>query len=80
MTANLAAQPSFSPDHRGTSRVGRTRNAGPQIIPIRRGDTNGVPKVALESLSLSYNANDGSKLLAWIIFSWKSKPESSCAL
>jgi NitT/TauT family transport system ATP-binding protein len=63
MTANSAVQPSFSPDHRGTSRVAR-RGAGPNIIPIRRTDTHGVPKVALEGISLSYNTNDGSKLLA----------------
>jgi NitT/TauT family transport system ATP-binding protein len=64
MTANLAAQPSFSPDHRGTSRVGRTKTAGPSVLPIRRAEVNLIPKVALEGISLSYNTNDGSKLLA----------------
>ena len=64
MTANLAAQPSFSPDHRGTSRVGRTKTAGLSVLPIRRGEVNSTPKVALEGISLSYNTNDDSKLLA----------------
>jgi len=64
MTANLAAQPSFSPDHRGTSRVVRTKTAGLSVLPIRRGEVNSTPKVALEGISLSYNTNDDSKLLA----------------
>jgi len=64
MTANLAAQPSLSPDHRGTSRVGRTKTAGLSVLPIRRAEVNSIPKVALDGISLSYNTNDGSKLLA----------------
>jgi sulfonate transport system ATP-binding protein len=64
MTANLAAQPSFSPDHRGKSRVTRVRGTGPSVLPIRSVEANAIAKVALENLSLSYNTNDGSKLLA----------------
>jgi len=34
------------------------------MLPLRRREANAVPKVALENLSLEYNTNDGSQLLA----------------
>jgi NitT/TauT family transport system ATP-binding protein len=64
MSPNSALQPSFSSDHRGTSRFAHVKTAGPVALPLRRQEANAVPKVALENLSLSYKTNDGSQLLA----------------
>jgi NitT/TauT family transport system ATP-binding protein len=64
MTPNPALQPSFSPDHRSASRIARVKGGGVTMLPLRRREANAVPKVALENLSLEYNTNDGSQLLA----------------
>jgi NitT/TauT family transport system ATP-binding protein len=64
MTPNSALQPSFSADHRSTSRAARIRTAGLSVLPLRRAEASTLPKVALEGISLSYKTNDGSQLLA----------------
>ena len=63
MTPNRALQPLFSADHRSASRIARVKGAGGIAPPLQR-LSNAVAKVALENLSLNYNTNDGSQLVA----------------
>jgi sulfonate transport system ATP-binding protein len=67
MIPNPAVQPSYAGDHRGLVRVSSSRwksGAGPAVLPLRCQKTNEVPKVALQGISLSYETNDGTRLLA----------------
>jgi len=67
MTPNAAHQPLPLGDQRCPIRAtptGRTTGAASLHRPVRDGARNGVPKVALEGISLSYKTNDGAELLA----------------
>ncbi|HEV7220655.1 MAG TPA: ATP-binding cassette domain-containing protein, partial [Terriglobales bacterium] len=44
--------------------VPHIKSAAATLLPYRRRETNAVPRVALENLSLEYKTNDGSQLLA----------------
>jgi NitT/TauT family transport system ATP-binding protein len=75
MTPNPALQPSFAGDHRRPLRgaAGRWKTeASLAILPLRHAD--GVPKVSLKGISLSYKTNDGSRLLALDNINLKVKP------
>src|ERR1700674_200147 len=77
MTPNPAVQPSFASDHRRPVRgaTGRWKaGAGPAVLPLRHADGNGVPRVSLKGISLSYKTNDGSRLLALDNINLKVKP------
>lgn len=68
MTPNAAHQSPLSSDHgcpirpAPTTRV-RSSTAS-LVVPLRHVNRNGIPKVSLNGISLSYRTNDGSQLLA----------------
>jgi sulfonate transport system ATP-binding protein len=75
MTPNPAMQTSHA-DHRSALRasVVRAKASTPVLFPARHAPADGVPKVALNGLSLSYKTNDGSRLLALDDINLKVKP------
>ena len=65
MTPNPALQPSFPTDFRRPVRsAGRSKTSSPVVFSPRPMDTNTIPKVSLQGISLSYKTHDGSQLLA----------------
>jgi NitT/TauT family transport system ATP-binding protein len=67
MTTNPAPQPLFPGEHRSPVRsaTGRWKaGAAPTVLPLRQPDADGTPKVWLRGISLSYQSNHGSRLLA----------------
>jgi NitT/TauT family transport system ATP-binding protein len=62
MTPNPAIQSAFTGEHRSPVR-GASRWK-PIVFPRHDAGSNAVPKVTLSAVSLSYQANDGSRLLA----------------
>jgi NitT/TauT family transport system ATP-binding protein len=75
MTPNAAHQSPLASDHRCQIGSAATRwKAGtvPLVLPVRR--LNGIPKVSLDGISLSYKTNDGSQLLALDNINLKVKP------
>jgi NitT/TauT family transport system ATP-binding protein len=67
MTPNPAVQPSFAGEHRSPVRGSASRSkpgVGPVILTPLYADTNGIPKVSLKGISISYKTNDGSRMLA----------------
>ncbi len=67
MTTNPAPQPLFPGEHRSPVRTATGRwkaGAGPTVLPLRQPDADGTPKVWLRGISLSYQSNHGSRLLA----------------
>lgn len=77
MTPNAAHQVPLGGDHRCTIRPAATRwkpNGGPLVVPLRHTNGNGIPKVALDGISLSYKTNDGSQMLALDNINLKVKP------
>ncbi|HYA23630.1 MAG TPA: ABC transporter ATP-binding protein [Terriglobales bacterium] len=61
MTPNPATQATFTSEHRSPV---RGPNRWKIVFPPPDADSNAVPKVKLDGVSLSYKANDGSRLLA----------------
>jgi len=77
MTPNTAHQAPLTGDHRCTIRPPATRwrpGTGSLVIPLRQVNGNGLPKVALDAISLSYKTNNGSQLLALDNINLKVKP------
>jgi NitT/TauT family transport system ATP-binding protein len=77
MTPNAAHQAPLAGDHRFPIRAAAARwkpGAGPLVVPLRHINGNGIPKVSLEGISLSYKTNDGSRLLALDNINLKVKP------
>ena len=75
MTPNAAHQSPFASDHRcqiGSAATRWKAGAVPLVLPVRR--LNGIPKVSLDGISLSYKTNDGSQLLALDNINLKVKP------
>jgi NitT/TauT family transport system ATP-binding protein len=72
MTPNVAPQPSF-PDHRSPARLGAVRPR-PILETTRQLDVNGIPKVWLKDISLSYKVDNGTRLLALDNINLKVKP------
>jgi NitT/TauT family transport system ATP-binding protein len=68
MTPNAAHHSPSTSDHRCPIRptpATRLRpSAATLVVPLRHLPRNGVPKVSLDGISLSYKTNDGSQLLA----------------
>lgn len=67
MTPNAAHQTPLVSDHRCPIRPAAARwkaGAAPFVVSLRPLNGNGIPKVALDGISLSYKTNDGSQLLA----------------
>ena len=67
MTANPTPQPAFSGDHRSPARVALNRwkaGVGLAVLPHRQPEVKVTAKVSLQGISLSYNANGGTQLLA----------------
>jgi NitT/TauT family transport system ATP-binding protein len=67
MTPNLAHQSPLVSDHRCPIRpaaVRRKAGDAPVVVSLRHLNGNGIPKVSLDGISLSYKTNDGSPLLA----------------
>jgi NitT/TauT family transport system ATP-binding protein len=67
MTTNPAPQPLFPGEHRSPVRAAPGRwkaGAAPTVLPLRQPDADGTPKVWLRGISLSYQSNHGSRLLA----------------
>ena len=67
MTTNPAPQPLFPGEHRSPVRAASGRwkaGAGPTVLSLRQPDADGTPKVWLRGISLSYQSNHGSRLLA----------------
>ena len=63
---NVSAKPAFSTDHRGTVRAGAVRwkpGAEPSVLPLAQ-PLSGVPKVALQGISVSYETSNGTALVA----------------
>jgi NitT/TauT family transport system ATP-binding protein len=72
MTSNPAAQPSFAGEYRSPVRgVSRWK---PIAFPLHGTDSNPIPKVKLDGISLSYRTNDGSPLLALDAINLKVNP------
>jgi len=61
MTPNPATQPAYSGEHRSPAR-GASR--WKIVLPQRDAESAAVPKLKLSGVSLSYQTNDGSRLLA----------------
>jgi NitT/TauT family transport system ATP-binding protein len=77
MTPNPAHQSPLAGDHRSPIRAATTRWKGgamPLVVPLRQMNGNGIPKVALDGISLSYKTNDGSQMLALDNINLKVKP------
>src|SRR4029077_14285115 len=67
MTTNPAPQPLFPGEHRSPVRAASGRwkaGAGPTVLPLRQPDADETPKVWLRGISLSFQSNHGSRLLA----------------
>ena len=63
---SASAKATFSSDHRSTVRTGAVRwKAGtePSVLPIPQ-PLSGIPKVALQGTSLSYQTSNGARLVA----------------
>ena len=66
MTPN-SALPSYGGDHRNPAYVSRNPSkpvTDPAPVRLRPRHRSGVPKVALQAISLSYRTNDGTQLVA----------------
>jgi ABC-type multidrug transport system fused ATPase/permease subunit len=77
MTPNPLVQPSFASEPRRPVRGANSRwkvEAGLSVLPLRHARADGVPKVSLQAISLSYKTNDGSQLLALDNINLKVKP------
>jgi NitT/TauT family transport system ATP-binding protein len=75
MTPNPALQTSYANDHRRPLRSATGRwKAEASVLPLHHADSNGVPKVSLKGISLSYKTNDGSRLPALDNINLKVKP------
>jgi len=66
MTPHTAHESPLTSDHRCPIRPAVRWKAGaaPLVVSLRHLHGNGVPKVSLDGISLSYKTNDGSRLLA----------------
>ena len=65
MKANTAVQSSYAAERKASLHTtGRRPPASTALIPLRRVNDNGHPKVSLQGISLSYQANAGTRLLA----------------
>jgi len=67
MTLNAAHRSPPVSDHRCPIRPSTVRwkaGASPLVVSLRHLNGNGIPKVTLDGISLSYKTNDGSRLLA----------------
>ena len=67
MTPNPAVQSTHTTDHRSVGRGNANRwkaAHGPVVVPHNSSAPGKFPKVSLKGISLSYKANDGSRLLA----------------
>ena len=66
MTPNPALQTGVASEHRRSLRLnpGHRKSAAEAVVPIRSVSANQVPKVSLQSITLNYNTNDGSRLRA----------------
>ena len=54
-----------SDDHSRPAQTNRWKaGEGPAVLPLRSRDQNGIPKVSLRELSLSYKTSSGQRLLA----------------
>jgi sulfonate transport system ATP-binding protein len=54
-----------SDDHNSLAQTNRWQaGEGPAVLPLRSLDKNGIPKVSLRELSLSYKTSSGQRLLA----------------
>ena len=71
MTPNPATQATFTSEHRSPV---RGPNRWKIVFPPPDADSNAVPKVKLDGVSLSYKANDGSRLLALDDINLKVRP------
>jgi len=77
MTTNPAPQPLFPGEHRSPVRTATGRwkaGAGPTVLPLRQPDADGTPKVWLRGISLSYQSNHGSRLVALDDINLKVRP------
>ena len=75
MTPNAAVQTPHGDHRRPLRNAGRMKSGpAPALFPARHPQANGVPKVSLKGLSLSYKTNDGSRLLALDDISLKVNP------
>jgi NitT/TauT family transport system ATP-binding protein len=77
MTPNPAHQSPLAGDHRSPIRAATARwkpGAGPLVVSLRHMNGSGIPKVALDGISLSYKTNDGSQMLALDNINLKVKP------
>ena len=63
---SASAKATFSSDHRSTVRTGAVRwkvGTEPSVLPIPQ-PLSGIPKVALQGTSLSYQTSNGARLVA----------------
>jgi NitT/TauT family transport system ATP-binding protein len=77
MTPNRAQQSIATGDHRCPIRPAPARwkaSPVPLVVPPYHANRNGIPKVWLDGISLSYKTNDGSQLLALDNINLKVKP------
>jgi NitT/TauT family transport system ATP-binding protein len=78
MTPNAAQQFPLTSDHRCPIRPSPATRLRPStailVVPLRHLHRNGIPKVSLEGISLSYKTNAGSQLLALDNIDLKVKP------
>jgi NitT/TauT family transport system ATP-binding protein len=67
MTLHTASHAQLTSDHRCPIRPAAARwkaGAAPLVVSLRHVSGNGIPKVSLDGISLSYKTNDASQLLA----------------
>jgi len=65
MNPNTAVQSCYTAERKGSLHTtGRRPSAGATLVPLRRVNGNGFPKVWLQGISLSYRANAEGQLLA----------------
>jgi NitT/TauT family transport system ATP-binding protein len=77
MTANTAPQTSLPGEHRSPVRGMGVRGkpgSGAALLPLRHANANGIPKVWLKDISLSYKVDRGPRLLALDNINLKVKP------
>jgi NitT/TauT family transport system ATP-binding protein len=78
MTPNAAHQSPLTSDHRCPilpAPATRLRaSAAALVVPLRRVHRDGIPKVSLDGITLSYKTNGGSQLLALDDINLKVKP------
>jgi NitT/TauT family transport system ATP-binding protein len=77
MTLHAAHRSPPASDHRCPIRPATVRwkaGASPLVVSLRDLNGNGIPKVTLDGISLSYKTNDGSRLLALDNINLKVKP------